>query len=347
MPIDIQSLFLAGIFLLAFFYTLYFARVIFLPLVLALLLSFMLTPLVRSLKRLKVPEALGAALLLLLLLGGVFYGFYSLSKPASEWIAKAPETLKDIEYKLSKWKKPVEQVTEATKQAEKLAKIDDDNETQKIEAKKTAYSDILLNRTWEFVVETALIIILLYFLLASGDLFLLKLVRVLPRLKDKKRAVEIARQTERDISIYLLTISIINAGLGITIGLAMFLLKMPNPMLWGVMAGLLNFIPLLGAIVGIATVGLVAFSSFENIGHIILVPAAYFVIHAFESNFITPIVLGHRLTLNPAIVFFSLTFWAWIWGIPGALIAVPMMAIFKIICDHIEPLAPIGEFLGK
>jgi len=249
--IDIQSLFLAGIFLLAFFYTLYFARVIFLPLVLALLLSFMLAPLVRGLKRLKIPEWLGAALLLLLLLGGVSYGFYSLSKPASEWIAKAPETLKDIEYKFSRWKQPVEQVRKATKQAEKLTKLDDDNETQKIEAKKTAYTDILLSRTWEFVIESALIIILLYFLLAYGDLFLLKLVRVLPRLEDKKRALEIARQTERDISIYLLTISIINASLGIMIGLAMFLLKMPNPVLWGVMAGLLNFIPLLGATVGI------------------------------------------------------------------------------------------------
>ena len=147
--------------------------------------------------------------------------------------------------------------------------------------------------------------------------------------------------------IYLLTISVINTGLGITIGLAIFLLKIPNPALWGTMAGLLNFIHLLGATIGITTVGLVAFSTFENLGHIILVPAAYFVIHAFESNFITPIVLGHRLTLNPVIVFFGLIFWAWIWGIPGALIAVPMMAIFKIICDHIEPLAPIGEFLGK
>jgi predicted PurR-regulated permease PerM len=277
----------------------------------------------------------------------VFYGIYQLSGPASEWIERAPDTVKDIEYKLQKFMKPVEEVSKATKQAEALTKIEKEGKAQTITIEEPSFMKILLGQTWEFIIGLALVIILLYFLLASGDLFLFKLIKVLPRLEDKKRTIEIARQTESDISLYLITVTIINVILGAFIGLAMLLLGMPNPILWGVMAGFLNFIPYLGAIVGISVVGLVALTTFENLGHCFLVPASYFVINALEGNFVTPMMLGRRLALNPVVIFISLIFWSWLWGIPGALIAVPITAVFKIICDHIEPLAPIGEFLGK
>jgi predicted PurR-regulated permease PerM len=191
-----------------------------------------------------------------------------------------------------------------------------------------------------------MVVVLLYFLLASGDLFLRKLVRVLPHPEDKKRAVEIARRLRQDISIYLRTITLINIGLGVAEGTAMHLLGMPNPMLWGVMATVFNFVPYLGAMAGIVVIAAVATLSFETPAQYILPPIVYFLLTALEGYFITPVIVGRRLTLNPVVILMGLFLWGWIWGIPGAVLAVPMLASFKIVCDHIPPLTPVGEFLG-
>ncbi|MCI0454893.1 MAG: AI-2E family transporter [Candidatus Dadabacteria bacterium] len=301
----------------------------------------------RGFKRLYIPEPLGAALVLLILVGATGYGVYQLSEPAAGWIAKAPESLRRIEQKLIALRKPVEQVSKATEQVEKITKMDDGKKTQVVELKDPGLSNLLLNQTPGVIIGTVTMFILLYFFLASGDLFLLKLVRVLPTLKDKKRAVEIVRQIEQNVSTYLFTVTMINAGLGVAVGLAMFFLQMPNPLLWGVMAGFLEFIPYLGPTVGLTVLTLVALLTFENLGHALLVSAVYLGLTAIQGNFIAPMVLGRRLTLNPMVIFIALIFWGWIWGIPGALLAVPMLATFKIFCDHIEPLTPIGEFLGK
>ncbi|MGH7792082.1 MAG: AI-2E family transporter, partial [Thermodesulfobacteriota bacterium] len=202
---------LTGLFVLAFFYTLYFAKPIFLPLVLALLLSFLLAPVVRGLKRLFIPEVIGAALVLLTVLGTIGYGIYSLSEPASEWMAKAPEGLNRIERKLAELKKPVEKLTkETTEQVERLTELDNNKKTEVVEVKRGSFVNIIFNQTWEFVIGVGMIIILLYFLLASGDLFLIKLVKAFTPLRDEARAIELAHRIEVDISVYLLTITLIN-----------------------------------------------------------------------------------------------------------------------------------------
>ncbi|MGB7291775.1 MAG: AI-2E family transporter [Thermodesulfobacteriota bacterium] len=346
-PFNVPSIALIGLFIFASIYTLQFARAIVLPIVLSLLLSLLLAPVVRGMKELKIPETVSSAFLLLAFIVAIGFGFYSLSDPAIEWIAKAPESFRAIESKLRKLKKPVEEVTKVTEQAEQLTKIEEEIKPQTVEVKEQTYSEILFSQTRGLIIGIVLVITLLFFLLASGDLFLLKLVKLLPRLKDKKQAVDIARQTERDISAYLITVTVINIGLGLAIGFAMFLLKMPNPILWGVMAGLLNYIPYIGSLTGIFIVAIVSSMTFEDLGHVILVPLSYLVLTALEGNIITPLIHGRRFAVNPLIIFLSLIFWGWIWGIPGALIAVPMTVIFKIVCDHIESLNPIGEFLGK
>ncbi len=345
--LSVRSIALTGTFMFASIYTLYFARAVILPIVLSLLLSFLFAPVVRGMKQLKIPETVSSAFLLVVLIGTIGFGFYRLSGPATEWIAKAPESFSNIEYKLRKLKKPVEEVTKVTEQAQQLTKIEKEKESQIVEVKEPTYGEILFSQTRDLIIGIVLVITLLFFLLASGDLFLLKLVRLLPRLKDKKQAVEIARQTERDISAYLITVTIINICLGSAIGFAMFLLKMPNPILWGVIAGLLNYIPYIGSLTGIVIVAIVSFITFEDLGHVILVPFSYLLLTAIEGNIITPLIHGRRFAVNPVIIFLSLIFWGWIWGIPGALIAVPMTVIFKIVCDHIESLNPIGEFLGN
>jgi len=187
---------------------------------------------------------------------------------------------------------------------------------------------------------------LLYFLLAAGDLFLRKLIKVLPSLSDKKRAVEIARQIESDISAYLTTVTAINVVLGLAVWGIMALIGIPNPLLWGVLAMVTNYIPYLGAVVMLAILAMVGFLTFDDVGQALLAPGAFVGLNILESYILTPVVLGRRLTLNPVVIVLGLTFWGWLWGIAGALLAVPIMVVFKIFCDHSEPLAPIGEFLG-
>ena len=170
---------------------------------------------------------------------------------------------------------------------------------------------------------------------------------MLPLFSDKKKAVTIARETEASISTYLLTVAVVNLGLGIVVALVMRLIGMPNAVLWGSLAGLAEFIPYLGATVMVALLAMAGLVTFPDVGHALLVPGAYLAINLVQANLVSPMVLGRRLTLNPVAILIGLVFWWWIWGVGGAFIAVPLIATFKIFCDHIESLAPIGEFLGK
>jgi predicted PurR-regulated permease PerM len=347
--VGIRSVALTGIFTLAFFYTLYFARAIFLPIILALLLSFLLAPVMRGLRRIGIPAGLGAAVVILGLLGAVSLGVYRLSAPAAGWIQRAPEGLEHVERRIREFGRPVEEVREAAERVERQVEriAGDDGRTQEVEVRGGTLTGVVLARTGSFLGSAIVMIVLLYFLLASGDLFLRKLVRVLPRLSDKKRAIEIARQTENHISTYLSTVTLINIALGITVGVAMHLLGMPNAVLWGVLAAVLNFIPYLGALITAAILVAVSVLTFETLSRALVAPLLYLAINAVEGYVVTPMLLGRRLTLNPVVIFLGIILWGWLWGIAGALLAVPILATFKIFCDNIEPLAPIGEFLGR
>jgi predicted PurR-regulated permease PerM len=191
------------------------------------------------------------------------------------------------------------------------------------------------------------VIFLTYFLLAVGDLFLQKLVTVLPQFNDKKKAVAIARETEAQISAYLLTSTIVNIGMGAVTALALWLLDMPNAVLWGVVAAVLNFVPYVGAVITMVVLGLAALLAYESTTQALLVPAVFFGINLIEGNLVTPMILGSRMRLNTVALFIGLIFWWLLWGVAGAILAVPIMAALKIICDHIESLTPVGEFLGK
>ncbi|HUP00648.1 MAG TPA: AI-2E family transporter [Gemmatimonadota bacterium] len=347
-PVDIRSLALTGTFVLLLFYTLYFARSFLLPIILAFLLTFVLAPLVRALKRIRIPETIGAALVLLALLSVVVYGVYQLSGPAADWMDKAPEALGRIEGRVREIERPVQEVRRAAEEVEEqVERISGRDESREVRVEGRSLSGALVGQTRAFLAGSVVMLILLYFLLASGDLFLRKLVRVLPRLRDKKAAIEIARATEHHISTYLATITLINIGLGVVVGIALSLAGMPNPILWGVSAGLLNYIPYLGAIVMLGVLALVSFVTFEDLGRALVGPLVYLAINSLEGYLVTPALLGRRLLLNPVVIFLGLIFWGWMWGISGALLAVPLLATFKIFCDHIEPLSPIGEFLGR
>ncbi|HEY0781665.1 MAG TPA: AI-2E family transporter, partial [Thermoanaerobaculia bacterium] len=205
----------------------------------------------------------------------------------------------------------------------------------------------ILAQATDVIASTVVFLVLLFFLLASGDRFLRKLIRVLPRLRDPQRAADIAQQLQRDISTYLSTVTMINLGLGAAVAGAMALLGVPNPLLWGLLVTVTNFVPYLGAGVCYAVFTVLGFLTFDTLARSLLPVGAFLVLNVTEAYLVTPTVLGRRLTLNPVVVFLSLTFWGWLWGIAGAILAVPIMVVFKIFCDHLEPLAPIGEFLGE
>jgi len=346
-PFDIKSFALNGLFVLAVFYTMYFMRAMLLPLVLALLLSYLLVPVVRLLDRIRIRPLFGAALILLALIGGIGYGVSRLSEPAAGWIEKAPYSLQQLKQKLLPLKKPMEKVAQASGEIDKLTEPDGPQaKPQTVVVKRSPVSEMFFIQGPEFVASTVVMLILLYFLMAYDGVFLTKIIRITPRLGDKKRAVSIMREIETQISRYLLTITAINIGLGIAVGTTVHFLGLRNPIMWGVMVAALNFVPYLGALTGIICMTLGAVLSFDNLGYALVFPASYMLIAVLEGNFITPMVVGKSLTLNPVIILIALAFWGWMWGISGMILAVPILATFKIFCDHIEPMAPIAEFMS-
>ena len=343
-PIDVGSIALTGLFVLAVFYTIYFMRSILLPIVLALLLSYLLRPIVRGLAQIKIPLPVGAAVLLVGFFGLIGYGMSGLAAPTAEWLQKAPAGFAELQHKLLPVKKSVAQVTQATGEIEKLALTN--AQTKGVELKRRPIAEVLFMRTPEFIASAVLSLILLYFLLVYDQAFIAKLVKLLPTLSDKKTAVGIAHDIEEQISRYLFTITAINVCLGAAVGTAVGLLGLRNPVMWGVMVTLLNFVPYLGALTGIISMTIGAALSFDSLGYAFVFPAVYLSFGVLEGSFITPWIMGRSLTLNPVIILLSLTFWGWMWGIVGIILAVPILAAFKILCAHIKPMEPLAEFLS-
>lgn len=335
-----------GLFVLAILYTLYVARVLILPIVLAVLLSLILWPIVRGLRRFRIPEGLGA----LLVLGGLalvfVYGAYALSGPAATWFAAAPQAMRRMEMRLRAVKETVADMQEATSRVEQIATVGGD-ESRVVAVQASSLSSLLLASTWELVAGIGVVLVLTYFLLASGDLFLRKCLNALRTKRDRQLLLEMAHELQNHISGYLLTVSLINAGLGTAVAVVMALYGLPNALLWGALAFGLNFIPYIGATVGIGCVAAASLITFDTLGQAVAPPATYLALTTVEAYLVTPAVLSRRFTLNPVVVLIALLFWGWIWGIPGALIAMPILVTVKIVCDYVPSLATLGEFLSN
>jgi len=338
---------LNGLFVLAVFYTLYFARDVLLPLVLAAMLTLVLTPVMRVLAAMRIPKPIGAALVVAALLGTLIAGASLLIQPATEWMAKAPGTLTMLEEKLRTFKRSVEQVHKAAEKVEEIATPENASKARPAPPPKPTLTSRMLGGAQKVLLVAAPTVVLLYFLLATGDLFLRKLVKVMPTLADKKRAVAVARSIQDEMAIYLFTITCINAGLGLATGVVMHLLGMPNPALWGVMVALLNYLPYLGPLIGLVVLGSVAALTFESLAQTLAVPLAFFALTILEGQILMPWITGRRLTLNPVVVFLSMLFWGWLWGVIGMLLAVPIAMVLRIVCDHVAWLKPFGEFLSS
>jgi predicted PurR-regulated permease PerM len=333
---------------LAVLYTMYVAREFLIPIVFALLLNFLLSPVIRRLARLHIKPPFGAGLVVVLLVGGIGYGMYELAGPAQRWAASAPQSFSKAQRKLRSIIQPMQQVSRNVEQAANAVGAPTTGRKPEVVVQAgPSLSSRLFGTTQRIVAGLLEIFILLYFLLAGGDLFLQKLIKVLPHFGDKVKAVEIARATEATVSAYLTTTLLLNITEGIVVAAALWLLGMPNVVLWGVLVACLEFVPYLGAATAVVVLGVAGLAQYEQLGHALLIPGAYLAINLVQSNLVTPMLLGHRLTLNPVAIFVGLAFFFWIWGVPGAFLAVPLLATMKIVCDNIASLAAIGEFLGQ
>ena len=348
-PPSLRSTALTILTVLAVFYTLYLAAGIVLPFVLAIVLNLLLAPAMRFLShRLRVPKVLGALLLILLLFGVLAAIVLAISVPASGWIARAPESLGALQQKLAFLRGPIEAAQSGMARLQSVMGGAPGQAHMAVGGGNTL-SGVLssgLSGTKFVLGEVFTLLLILFFLLASGDSLLRRFVEIMPTLADKRRAVQIVTEIEQNVSLYLATITMMNALVGALNMLQVWALGMPNPLLWGVVAFVLNYVPILGPVTGIVVFFFVGLFVFSSLLHALIPPAIYLAIHLMEGETITPLLLARRFTLNPVMVMSSLMFWDWMWGIVGAFLSVPLLAVLKIVCDHVESLAPIGHILG-
>lgn len=345
LPANAQTFFLLGLFTLAALAAIYVASAIVLPVVLAFALKLLLQPAMRLLERVRFPRAIGALLPILLVVGVLVGLVAALSGPAATWAARLPEGIPRLEAHLVVLRGPIQAVQKVIQQAEQVADAPGQKDHFIALRRDLGLTGALFAGTRAVLDGLFTTVLVLYFLLVSGDTFLRRMVEILPKFRDKRQAVDIARQIEEDISAYLVTITAMNAAVGVATAAAMHLCGLGDPLLWGATAFLLNYIPILGPLFGAVIFLLAGMLSFDSLWWALLPPALYFGIHVIEGETLTPMLLARRFTLNPVLVILSLVFWFWMWGVPGAILAVPMLAILKIVCDRVRPLRALGHFL--
>ena len=333
---------LTGILLILTGAAFYAAAAFFMPVVLALLLGLTLSPPVRFLHRKGLGEGVAAALVVLALSVAVAAAFAALGTPFYDLVNDAPRMAGEVREKFEQLREPMQTVTDVADQVDEATGAG----AQQVAVQQPGILSQVAGSAVSIVATTVITIILTLFLLASGDHFSEQIVKSFDTLTDKKRALRTVRDVEGEISRYLFTITLINAGLGIAVGTAMWLLGMPTPLLWGVLAALLNFLPYIGSLGGIAIVAIVSLATFPTVGAALLPPLAYFACTAIEGQFVTPTIVGRRLRINTVAVFVAVAFWSFLWSIPGALMAVPILVLLKVLCDNVSGLHGLGRFLS-
>ena len=340
------SLVILGI--LAALCVVYFARSVVLPVLAAAVISMTLKPPVRWLRKWHLPTPLAAAVIVAVFVSATGYAAWHLGRPAVAWVESAPESIARIKTKFRPLLRPAAQLSAAASTVGKLGTSDEPHKApQKVEVADNNVAATVITWTGDLMIGIGKTIVLAFLLLAAGDFFMQKFVRMMPTLHDKKQAVEISRDVEQNISSYLFSVGLINVGTGMVIGLVLFALGLPNAFMWGGVAALANFIPYFGPIATIMAVGLAGLLAFDSVALGLLPALSYFAIHLIESYLVTPFVLGRRFLLNPVVIFIALIFFTWLWGVVGALLAVPILTTFKALCVRVPALLSVDEFLSK
>ena len=352
LPQDPKVVFQGGLLVLGLLAGAFFAKEVLLPVVLAFILKLLLQPVMRWLARVHGPRVV-ASLLMIVLLFGLIAGLGEmLSGPAASWAKRIPEGIPRLEQRVRVVSAPLNALEHMLSHAKGMmattaasAAPANAPPAETATGPGAGIEATLIDGLHTVASEFLTTFLVLFFLLNSGDTFLRRLVEVMPRFRDKRQVIDISQQVEADISSYLITITVMNALVGIATGGAMWVLGLENAVLWGAIAFLLNFVPILGPLTGLVIFLGVGMLSLDPLWKAFMPMAVYAVIHLIEGETVTPMLLARRFTLNPVLVIIALLFWDWMWGVPGAILAVPMLAITKIICDRIRPLAAFGHFL--
>ncbi|WP_417525329.1 AI-2E family transporter [Marinovum sp.] len=335
-----------GIFLMLLVAGLAYARDFLMPVVLAVLLLLVFSPVRRQLCRWGVPDTLSGFLIVGCLVAGLAAGVASLAVPASNWVERAPTMGRELKEKLKEIRGVTEGVEQAAEQLDEVTKGEEEPGVQRVKVEPEGNAMYIAMSLPALLAQVLFTLILLLFLLASGDMFYEKIVHVLPAFKDKRRAIRIAYDIERKLSRYLFTIALINACLGLSVGMAMWWYGMPNPALFGILAFLLNFIPYVGSVVGMALALVVGIVSLDPINQAFMAAGTYFLLTSIEGQLITPYFVGRSLRLNTVVVFLSVSLFAWLWSVVGMLVATPLLVAVRTFAEHVPALEGFGHFLS-
>ena len=360
MPISIRSLSLAVIAVLAGLFVLHWAKAVFIPFMLGLVFSYALSPLVNSMESRRVPRALGAGVLMLSLLAGLGTTAYALSDEAVQLVdslpAAAQKFRQTIKARQGDKGSTLDTVQKAAAQIEQAAQDNSAVPASRgvmrvvVEPARFNVKDYLWTGTIglaTLVGQTTVVVFLTYFLMVSGNTFRRKLIKLAgPSLTSKKITLqaldEITGQIQRYLQVQLAT----SALVGVLTGLALWAIGLENAAVWGIAAAVLNLVPYVGSLVTAVASGAVAFLQFGSSNMALLVAGASIVIHTIVGNLITPWLTSRASQMNPVAVFVGLLAWGWLWGVWGLLLGLPILMIVKAVCDRVDDLKPVGEFLG-
>jgi predicted PurR-regulated permease PerM len=332
-----------GIFLIMAFGALSVAQSLFIPIITALMIALVFSPVRRALGKLGIGPGLAAALIFVGALSTVVFIVYAASGTLAQRLTNAPEIMEHAEREVRQLLGSVQPMLDAT---EKMSEIAGEPSNESVVIRQPGFFALAARATPEVFGQIVITLTLAFFLIASGDLFYEKLVQIMPTFKDKRRALQIARDIEEQLSNYLFTITTINAAVAVLVGLVAWAFGLPDPILFGIAAFLLNYIPYLGPIAGFLIMfvtGLVVLDS----PFAALVPTfLYWVINTAEGQIVTPVMLGRRLRMNAVVVFLSFAVWAWLWSFMGMLLATPILLSLKVISDHVPGMSGLGKFLA-
>lgn len=331
---------------LAVIAALYVAKDVAVPVVLALLLALLLRPILRRLRKLHWPDTLSSFVVVGLVALVFVAGTLTVAQQGQAWLAAAPQMVERVGKMLPQHEGPLGDITKAVNALWGLAQTETSSAPVPVIVHSGEAAITVLGASGHFVGATIIVFVLAFFLLAFSDTLLNRAVESRPSFAQKRHVVALLQNVENGISQYLATITIINFCLGVATAAMLWLLGLPNPILWGVVAMTLNYVPHVGAFVCMALLFLVGAVARESLWSGVATATLFSLITFAESYFITPLALSKSLQLSPLAVILSVLFWGWLWGVAGGLMAAPLLAVLKIVCDQFAPLQPLGVVLS-
>jgi len=331
-----------------------FGREFFIPIALAVCFQALLTPLVRGLGRLRIPAPAGAAIVVVGALAVLVVGGWSLAGPFGEWVDQAPTNIAIARRKLREIGRPLDRLSDAASGEAGATGAAANAPPPPAPPAQIATGPAvpslfaqLLGRATSVVARLLEVIVLVYLMLAAGNMLFRKLVKLLPAPDDLRTATDILNKTESIVSRYLTVTALINVGQGIAVGLALWAIGVPDPFIWGLATFVLEFIPYLGGVIMVGLLLIDGFSAHSGWGQVLLAPAIYLAISTLQNNVVSPYAYGNRLKLNPLAVMIFVLFWWFIWGIPGVFLAIPIAATLKVLGDQVPTMSVLAELLGE